>query len=54
VIIFLPICTEIYIDAYLYIKASLYPWDEVYVILTDGILDMFLDSICKYFCINIH
>jgi hypothetical protein len=47
-----------YIDGFLYIESSLYPWDEAYLIMMNDHFDVFLDSICKnfieYFCINIH
>ena len=40
-----------------YIKASLHPWDEAYLIIIDDLCDMFLDSVCmdfiEYFCIGI-
>jgi hypothetical protein len=46
-----------YIDGFPYIKSSLHPWDEAYLIMMDDHLDVFLDSVyedfIKYFCINI-
>jgi hypothetical protein len=45
-------------DVFPYIKPSLHPWDEAYLIIIDDLCDMFLDSVCmdfiEYFCINIH
>ena len=47
-----------YVDGFLYIKPSLNPWDEAYLIMMDDHFDVFLDSVCKnfteYFCIDIH
>jgi hypothetical protein len=47
-----------YIDRFPYIKLSLHPWDEAYLIIMDDHFDVFLDSVCEnfieYFCINIH
>ena len=47
-----------YIDGFLYIEPSLYPWDEAYLIMMDDCLDVYLDSVCEnfieYFCIDIH
>ena len=46
-----------YVDGFLYIKPSLHPWDEDYLVRMDDRFDMFLDSVCEdfieYFCINI-
>ena len=46
------------VDGFLYIKPSLHPWDEAYLIMMNDCFDVFLDSVCKnfidYFCINIH
>ena len=46
-----------YVDGFPYIKPSLHPWDEAYL-LTDDRFDVFLDSDCEnfieYFCIDIH
>jgi hypothetical protein len=40
------------------IKPTLHPWDEDYLIVVNGNLDVFLDLVCKnfieYFWINIH
>ena len=45
-----------YIDGFPYIKPSLHPWDEAYLIMMDDHFDVFLDSVCKnfieYFCID--
>ena len=47
-----------YVDGFPYIKTSLYPWDEAYLVLMDDRFDVFLDSVCEnsieYFCIDIH
>jgi len=47
-----------YVDGFQYIKPSLHPWDEAYLIMMDDHFDVFLDSVCKifveYFCVNIH
>jgi hypothetical protein len=47
-----------YVDGYPYIKPSLHPWDEAYLIVIDDPFDVFLDSVCKnfieYFRIDIH
>ena len=46
------------IDGLLYVKPSLHPWDEAYLIMMDDHFDVFLNSVCKdfveYFCIDIH
>ncbi|ERE84323.1 hypothetical protein H671_2g6059 [Cricetulus griseus] len=34
-----------YIDGFSYVKPSLHPWDEAYLIIVDDFSDMFLDSI---------
>jgi hypothetical protein len=38
-----------YIDGFPYIKPSLHPWDEAYLIMMDDRFDVFLDSVCKDF-----
>ena len=47
-----------YVDGFPYIKPSLHPWDEAYLIIINDLCDMFLDSVCmdciEYFCIDIH
>ena len=47
-----------YVNGFWYIKPTLHPCDETYVIVVNGGFDVFLDSICKnfvdYFCIDIH
>ena len=48
-----------YIDGFPYIKPSLHPRDEAYLIMmVNDHFDVLLDSVCKdfveYFCINIH
>jgi hypothetical protein len=46
-----------YIDGFLYIKPSLHPWNEAYLIMMDDRFDVFLNSVSKnfieYFCIFI-
>ena len=46
-----------YVDRFLYIKLSLHPCDEAYLVMMDDHFDVFLDSVCEdfieYFCINI-
>jgi hypothetical protein len=37
-----------YVDEFLYIKPSLHPWDEVYLVMMDDHFDVFLDSIWEY------
>ena len=47
-----------YIDGFPYIKPSLHPRDEAYLVMMNDRFDVFLDSVCKdfveYFCINVH
>ena len=47
-----------YVDGFPYIKPSLHPWDEAYLVMMDDHFDVFLDLVCKdfieYFCIDIH
>jgi hypothetical protein len=47
-----------FIDRFLCIEPSLYPWNEAYLIMMDDHFDVFLDSVCEnfieYFCIYIH
>ena len=46
------------VDGFPYIKPSLHPWDEAYLLMMDDLFDVFLDSVSKnfieYFCIDIH
>jgi hypothetical protein len=46
-----------YVDGFPYIKPSLHPLDEAYLIMMDDHFDVFLDSVCKdfieYFCLDI-
>ena len=46
------------IDGFPYIKPSLHPRDEAYLIIVNDPFDVFLDSVCKdyveYFCIKVH
>jgi hypothetical protein len=45
-------------DEFLYIKPSLHPWDDAYLIMVEVVFDMYLDSVCEYiiqyFFINVH
>jgi hypothetical protein len=47
-----------YVDGFLYIKPSLLPWNETYLVRMDDCFDVFLDLVSEnfieYFCINIH
>ena len=47
-----------YVNGFLYIKPTLHPWEEAYMIIANDGFDVFLDSVCKnfieYFCIDIH
>ena len=36
-----------YIDAFLYIKPSLHPWDEAYLVMMDDRFDVFLDRFAR-------
>ena len=38
-----------YIDGFLYTEPCLYPLDEAYLIMMDGICDVFLYFVCQYF-----
>jgi hypothetical protein len=38
-----------YVDGYAYIKPSLHPWNEAYLIMMSDPLDVFLDSVCEDF-----
>jgi hypothetical protein len=38
-----------YFDRFPYIKPSLHPWDEAYLIMMDDCFDVFLDSVCENF-----
>jgi hypothetical protein len=40
-----------FVDGFLYIKASLHPWDEAYLVMMDDRFDMFLDSVFEDFII---
>ena len=46
-----------YIDGFPYIKPSLHPWDEAYLIMMDDHFDVLLDSVwedfIEYVCIDI-
>jgi hypothetical protein len=47
-----------YVDRFPYIKPSLHPWNETYLVRMDDCFDMFLDSVSENFiedfCIGIH
>ena len=47
-----------YVDGFPYIKPSLHPWDEAYLVMMDDHFDVFLDSVCENFienfCIDSH
>jgi len=47
-----------YIDGFLFIEPSLYPWDDTYLIIVNDHFDVFMDSVCEnfieYFYIDIH
>jgi hypothetical protein len=47
-----------YVDGFPYIKTSLHPSDEVYLVMMDDHFDVFFDLVSKefteYFCINFH
>ena len=47
-----------YVDGFPYIKPSLHPWDEAYLIMMDDCFDVFLDLVLEnffeYSCIDIH
>ena len=38
-----------YIDGFSYIKPSLHPWNETYLVMMDNHFDVFLDSVSKNF-----
>jgi hypothetical protein len=38
-----------YMDEFPYIKPSLHPWDETYMIMMDDHFDVFLDSVKENF-----
>ena len=42
-----------YIDSFPYIKPSLHPWDEAYLVLMDDRFDVLLDTACEDFIENI-
>ena len=46
------------VDGFLYIKPSLHPWDEAYLIMMNDCFDVFLNSVSlnyiEYFCIDNH
>jgi hypothetical protein len=43
-----------YVDGFLYIKPSLHPWDEAYLVMMDDRLDLVCKDFIEYFCIDIH
>ena len=38
-----------YIDGFPYIKPSLHPWDEAYLVMMNDRFDVFLDLVCEDF-----
>jgi hypothetical protein len=38
-----------YIDGSSYIELSLHLWDEAYLIMVNGVSDVFFDLVCKNF-----
>jgi hypothetical protein len=38
-----------YIDGFPYIEPSLHHWDEIYLIVVNDHVDVFLDSVCENF-----
>jgi hypothetical protein len=38
----------VYVNGFSYIKPSLDPWDEAYLIMRDDLFDVFLDSVCIF------
>jgi hypothetical protein len=38
-----------YIEGVPYIEPFPHPWNEAYLIMMDGLLDVFLDLVCKNF-----
>jgi hypothetical protein len=46
-----------YVDGFPYIKPSLHPWDEAYLVMVDDHFDVYVDSVCEdyieYVCIFI-
>jgi hypothetical protein len=47
--VFLSVYMVDYIYPFTYVKPSLPLWDEIYLILLDGLVDVFLYLVCKYF-----
>ena len=47
-----------YIYEFVYVEPALHPWDEVYLVMMDKLLDVLLQSVCQYFiedfCINVY
>ena len=47
-----------YVNGFLYIKPTLHPWDEVYLIVVNEtfyvLLDMVYNNLIEYFFIDIH
>ena len=47
-----------YVDGFPYMKPSLHPLNEAYLVMMNDCVDVFLDSVSEnfieYFCINIH
>jgi hypothetical protein len=41
-----------YVEGFPYIKPSLHPWDEAYLVTMDDCFDVFLDLVCEDFIEN--
>jgi hypothetical protein len=42
------------LNRFAYVEPSLHPWDEANLVMVYDLSDVLLDSVCHYFCINIH
>lgn len=42
-----------YLYLFMYADPSLYLWDEGYLIMVDGLFNVFLDLVCKYLTDNL-
>ena len=47
-----------YIYTLVYVELALHSWDEAYLIMTDKLFDVLLQSVCQYFiedfCMYVH
>jgi hypothetical protein len=41
-----------YVDGFLYIKPSLHPWDETYLVRMDDCFNVFLDAVARDYLIS--